>query len=116
MHSPTRTTSGGGRTLKMSVGNGGGGGSSSATSSSSSAASSALFRIAGRSGPLRSVLEATREVDPALFFWLAAWYGCSLVTLFLNKIILSSEGGDKYVLGITQMITTAVLVSGGAGR
>eukprot|EP00050_Salpingoeca_kvevrii_P008589 m.303795 g.303795 ORF g.303795 m.303795 type:complete len:320 (-) comp16209_c0_seq1:109-1068(-) len=45
----------------------------------------------------------------AAVFWLAAWYICSLVTLFLNKIILSELGGDQYVLGITQMIMTATL-------
>lgn len=42
-------------------------------------------------------------------FWMGSWYLCSLVTLFMNKIILSSEGGNQYVLGITQMIMTAVL-------
>eukprot|EP00045_Choanoeca_perplexa_P005583 m.47091 g.47091 ORF g.47091 m.47091 type:complete len:360 (-) comp13200_c0_seq1:349-1428(-) len=44
-----------------------------------------------------------------LVFWLVSWYACSLITLFMNKIILSSEGGDKYILGITQMIMTATL-------
>ncbi|EGD80594.1 solute carrier family 35 member E2 [Salpingoeca rosetta] len=44
-----------------------------------------------------------------LLFWMGSWYFCSLITLFMNKIILSSEGGNKYVLGITQMIMTAVL-------
>eukprot|EP01147_Barroeca_monosierra_P005751 gene5751-9012_t len=44
-----------------------------------------------------------------LIFWMTSWYLCSLITLFMNKIILSSEGGNKYVLGITQMIMTAVL-------
>eukprot|EP00730_Choanoeca_flexa_P015031 TRINITY_DN6789_c0_g2_i1.p1 TRINITY_DN6789_c0_g2~~TRINITY_DN6789_c0_g2_i1.p1 ORF type:complete len:365 (+),score=57.10 TRINITY_DN6789_c0_g2_i1:70-1164(+) len=44
-----------------------------------------------------------------LAFWLSSWYLCSLITLFMNKIILSSEGGDKYILGISQMIMTATL-------
>lgn len=45
----------------------------------------------------------------AIVFWMTAWYLCSLVTLFMNKTILSEMGGDKYVLGITQMIMTATL-------
>lgn len=56
-----------------------------------------------------TAVRALRDVDPALIFWLGSWYCCSLVTLFLNKIILSSPGGDKYVLGISQMVMTAVL-------
>eukprot|EP00055_Hartaetosiga_balthica_P007879 m.27953 g.27953 ORF g.27953 m.27953 type:complete len:330 (-) comp5995_c0_seq2:1614-2603(-) len=59
------------------------------------------------------VLKELREgVSPMLMFWMATWYLCSLVTLFMNKIILSSEGGNKYVLGISQMLMTAAL--GGA--
>ena len=42
-------------------------------------------------------------------FWMGAWYLCSLVTLFMNKIILSDLGGDVHVLGLCQMVTTAVL-------
>ncbi len=52
------------------------------------------------------------NANAAVIFWLASWTFCSLVTLFMNKTILSSLGGDEYTLGITQMITTAVL--GGA--
>ncbi|EDQ91266.1 uncharacterized protein MONBRDRAFT_14978 [Monosiga brevicollis MX1] len=51
----------------------------------------------------------TIDVGPAAILWLSAWYLCSLVTLFMNKIILSHEEGDKYILGITQMIMTATL-------
>lgn len=58
---------------------------------------------------LRSCQDALQQSEPQLLLWMGAWYFCSLMTLFLNKIILSSPGGDKYVLGITQMITTAVL-------
>eukprot|EP00051_Salpingoeca_urceolata_P030169 m.492268 g.492268 ORF g.492268 m.492268 type:complete len:334 (+) comp31938_c0_seq1:282-1283(+) len=56
--------------------------------------------------------EEQRGWSLAVVLWLSAWYLCSLVTLFMNKSILSNLGGDKYVLGITQMMTTAVL--GGA--
>ena len=42
-------------------------------------------------------------------FWMGSWYLCSLVTLFMNKIILSDLGGDVHVLGLCQMVTTAVL-------
>ena len=30
-----------------------------------------------------------------------------MVTLFMNKIILETEGGDQYILGMTQMCMTA---------
>ena len=50
-----------------------------------------------------------QETSSATVFWLAAWYFCSLVTLFMNKTILSTMGGDQYVLGITQMSMTATL-------
>lgn len=40
-------------------------------------------------------------------FWMTAWYICSMLTLFLNKTILSRPDGDEYVLGITQMLSTA---------
>jgi len=40
-------------------------------------------------------------------FWMMAWYICSMLTLFLNKTILSRPDGDEYVLGITQMLSTA---------
>jgi solute carrier family 35 protein E2 len=63
-------------------------------------------------GLLSGALRALREVNPALFFWMGSWYLCSLVTLFMNKTILSELGGDQYVLGISQMVMTAVL--GGA--
>lgn len=42
-------------------------------------------------------------------FWMMAWYLTSLCTLFMNKIILTTPGGDKYVLGVTQMCMTATL-------
>lgn len=45
----------------------------------------------------------------AIVFWMSAWYVCSLVTLFMNKTILTTLGGDKYILGITQMVMTATL-------
>ena len=41
-------------------------------------------------------------------FWLTAWYGTSLATLFLNKIILS-RNASVHVLGMCQMTTAAVL-------
>ena len=41
-------------------------------------------------------------------FWIAAWYGTSLATLFLNKIILS-RNASVHVLGMCQMTTAAVL-------
>eukprot|EP00049_Salpingoeca_infusionum_P023470 m.12294 g.12294 ORF g.12294 m.12294 type:complete len:334 (+) comp5817_c0_seq1:221-1222(+) len=59
---------------------------------------------------LFQVLTGVAEsLDVRAAAWLGAWYLCSLVTLFLNKIILSSEGGNQYVLGIVQMVTTATL-------
>lgn len=42
-------------------------------------------------------------------FWIACWYGTSLATLFLNKIILSRPGSSVHVLGMCQMTTAAVL-------
>ncbi|KAL7540670.1 hypothetical protein ACHAWF_006750 [Thalassiosira exigua] len=42
-------------------------------------------------------------------FWIACWYGTSLATLFLNKIILSREGSSVHVLGMCQMTAAAVL-------
>ena len=42
-------------------------------------------------------------------FWISAWYGTSLATLFLNKIILSRPGSSVHVLGMCQMTTAAVL-------
>ena len=42
-------------------------------------------------------------------FWMGSWYFCSLVTLFLNKIILSDLGGDIETLGLVQMLTTATM-------
>mmetsp|Transcript_8405 Transcript_8405/g.21440 ORF Transcript_8405/g.21440 Transcript_8405/m.21440 type:complete len:314 (+) Transcript_8405:195-1136(+) len=42
-------------------------------------------------------------------FWMMSWYLTSMCTLFMNKIILTSPGGDKYVLGVTQMCMTATL-------
>lgn len=42
-------------------------------------------------------------------FWITAWYGTSLATLFLNKIILSRPGSSVHVLGMCQMTTAAVL-------
>ena len=67
-----------------------------------------------KSPPLRDDFESKTDkfgdkFSLALFFWLGSWYCCSLVTLFMNKIILTSEGGDKYMLGITQMVMTACL-------
>lgn len=37
-----------------------------------------------------------------------SWYICSMCTLFLNKTILQRPDGDEYVLGITQMLSTAI--------
>ena len=42
-------------------------------------------------------------------FWITCWYGTSLATLFLNKIILSRPGSSVHVLGMCQMTTAAVL-------
>lgn len=42
-------------------------------------------------------------------FWITAWYGTSLATLFLNKIILSRDGSSVHILGMCQMTTAAVL-------
>jgi len=42
-------------------------------------------------------------------FWISCWYGTSLATLFLNKIILSRPGSSVHVLGMCQMTTAAVL-------
>eukprot|EP00040_Diaphanoeca_grandis_P024217 m.132866 g.132866 ORF g.132866 m.132866 type:complete len:396 (-) comp29636_c0_seq1:8-1195(-) len=44
-----------------------------------------------------------------IIFYLGSWYIFSLITLFLNKIILMEPDGDKYVLGMTQMCFTATL-------
>jgi solute carrier family 35, member E2 len=44
-----------------------------------------------------------------IVFWMGSWYCCSLVTLFLNKIILSDLGGDVQTLGLVQMLTTATM-------
>lgn len=40
---------------------------------------------------------------------LQCWYGTSLATLFLNKIILSRPNSSVHVLGMCQMTTAAVL-------
>ncbi|KAL9183120.1 hypothetical protein ACHAXT_004907 [Thalassiosira profunda] len=42
-------------------------------------------------------------------FWITCWYGTSLATLFLNKIILSRPNSSVHVLGMCQMTTAAVL-------
>ena len=42
-------------------------------------------------------------------FWITCWYGTSLATLFLNKIILSRDGSSVHILGMCQMTTAAVL-------
>ena len=42
-------------------------------------------------------------------FWITCWYGTSLATLFLNKIILSRNGSSVHILGMCQMTTAAVL-------
>lgn len=51
----------------------------------------------------------TKPFNPQVIFWLSAWYFTSMVTLFMNKIILETEGGDQYILGMTQMCMTATL-------
>lgn len=43
-----------------------------------------------------------------LFFWIGAWYLCSLGTLFLNKSILNGMPGNEYILGIVQIGSTAL--------
>ena len=45
--------------------------------------------------------------------YLAAWYVASLVTLFLNKHILSTLQGNPQTLAMVQMTTTCVM---GAGK
>lgn len=42
-------------------------------------------------------------------FWITCWYGTSLATLFLNKIILSRPDSNVHILGMCQMTTAAVL-------
>mmetsp|Transcript_3795 Transcript_3795/g.4373 ORF Transcript_3795/g.4373 Transcript_3795/m.4373 type:complete len:451 (-) Transcript_3795:50-1402(-) len=42
-------------------------------------------------------------------FWIIIWYGCSLATLFLNKIILSRPNASVHVLGMCQMTAAVVL-------
>ncbi|KAL7467466.1 hypothetical protein ACHAXS_007715 [Conticribra weissflogii] len=42
-------------------------------------------------------------------FWLCCWYGTSLATLFLNKIILSRPNSSVHVLGMCQMTAAALL-------
>jgi solute carrier family 35, member E2 len=48
-------------------------------------------------------------VGASVAFWMVAWFSCSFVTLFLNKLILSEMGGSIVELALVQMGTTAVL-------
>jgi hypothetical protein len=63
----------------------------------------------GKSSPVQREAAANTKYYLVLGFWMMSWYITSLCTLFMNKIILSTPGGDKYVLGVTQMCMTAAL-------
>eukprot|EP00041_Stephanoeca_diplocostata_P016423 m.323706 g.323706 ORF g.323706 m.323706 type:complete len:323 (-) comp20359_c6_seq4:278-1246(-) len=63
----------------------------------------------GKSNPKTNADSGDLRYYTRVAFWMSAWYITSLVTLFMNKIILTSPGGDKYVLGVTQMCMTAAL-------
>ena len=45
----------------------------------------------------------------AIAFAMAAWYGCSFVTLFLNKSLLTRMKVPVHYLGLGQMCTTCFL-------
>ena len=66
----------------------------------------------GRWRPLKG--HAASEAGPtknvyATCFWLAVWYGTSLGTLVLNKVILSEHAVSSQALGLFQMFSTALL-------
>ena len=43
------------------------------------------------------------------WLWILSWYTCSLVTLFMNKIILNKPKSSPQLLGVFQMLSTAIL-------
>jgi solute carrier family 35, member E2 len=45
----------------------------------------------------------------AAAFWMGSWYFSSLVTLFINKILLSGLGVDVQILGLCQIGTAALI-------
>eukprot|EP00039_Didymoeca_costata_P030211 m.28364 g.28364 ORF g.28364 m.28364 type:complete len:341 (+) comp7997_c0_seq1:172-1194(+) len=71
-----------------------------------------LFSKMKRSNSQNSLLPLQKgDGGPAqlqVVMWIGAWYMFSMLTLFLNKIILQHPEGDEYVLGITQMASTAI--------
>lgn len=54
---------------------------------------------AGRNAQRRRAASGGAARSCRLIFWISAWYTCSLVTLFLNKIILSSDPGPDMGAG-----------------
>jgi hypothetical protein len=50
-----------------------------------------------------------RKAAGSAALFLALWYCTSLVTLFLNKYILSGLNGNPQTLAMTQMVTTCVM-------
>ena len=52
--------------------------------------------------------KSTKWAVGAVAVWIALWYTASLVTLFMNKYILSYLNADSSVLALTQMVSTAI--------
>ena len=59
-----------------------------------------------RSGSATTPGDARVGVSTVL--WLGAWYGTSLGTLVLNKVLLTEHGYSSQTLGVAQMLCTAV--------
>lgn len=78
--------------------------SSSSMASTSASPSSAAAVVDRKDDDGRS-----RALFLKTAFWLTIWYGTSLATLFLNKIILSRPNTSVHVLGMCQMTAAAVL-------
>jgi solute carrier family 35 protein E2 len=76
--------------------------------SSSSSSAAALDRKNGDANDKRNDVRS-RSHFLKTAFWITAWYGTSLATLFLNKIILSRPDSSVHVLGMCQMTAAAVL-------
>ena len=59
-------------------------------------------------GSSSSSSKSTKWAVGAVAVWIALWYTASLVTLFMNKYILSYLNADSSVLALTQMVSTAI--------
>lgn len=78
---------------------------------------------AGATAPVQPSAPVTTDMSkpsqclsPRAFVFMGLWYFTSMVTLFLNKHILSGIGGSPQILGMAQMTTTCVMGAAKARR